>query len=213
MATASRFNRPYGPSAPGQSAWEKINRPDRKLGDQSLANQAATPSGRGYYDPARILERVARGRPGTTMQQAQAVIAAEGYKEFDKLRNQMGQQGSAGAQPGANIVAPLNPQTAGAATRFAGAFKDQEYVDPRREGLGGYLDAMTQGWNALQNAATPSPRSQKILEAKGSGTFDAIREKYNAANKKSHGSEMDMWGVVYNLGADPEKDVTGIKYL
>lgn len=93
MATPSRFNRPYGNSAQGQASWEKINRPDRQLGDQSLANQPATASGRGYYDPARILERVARGRPGTTMQQAQAAIAAEGYKEYDKLRSQMGQQG------------------------------------------------------------------------------------------------------------------------
>lgn len=77
MATPSQFNRPYA---------------ELKGGTGSLANRAATPSGRGYYDPARILERVARGRPGTTMQQAQAAIAAEGYKEYDKLRSQMGQQ-------------------------------------------------------------------------------------------------------------------------
>ena len=110
MATPSRFNRPYGNSAQGQASWEKINRPDRQLGDQSLANQPATAAGRGYYAPDRILERVARGRPGTTMQQAQAAIAAEGYKEYDKLRSQMGQQqnqdqggmGTGGMQQGQN---------------------------------------------------------------------------------------------------------------
>ena len=110
MATPSRFNRPYGNSASGQASWEKINRPDRQLGDQSLANQPATASGRGYYDPARILERVARGRPGTTMQQAQAAIAAEGFKDYEKLRSQMGQQqnqgqkgmGTGGMQQGQN---------------------------------------------------------------------------------------------------------------
>lgn len=110
MATPSRFNRPYGNSAPGQASWEKINRPDRQLGDQSLANQPATAAGRGYYDPARILERVARGRPGTTMQQAQGAIAAEGFKDYEKLRSQMGQQqnqgqggmGTGGMQQGQN---------------------------------------------------------------------------------------------------------------
>lgn len=81
MATPSQFNRPYA---------------ELKGGTGSLANRAATPSGRGYYDPARILERVARGRPGTTMQQAQGAIAAEGYKEYDKLRSQMGQQQNQG---------------------------------------------------------------------------------------------------------------------
>lgn len=88
MATPSRFNRPYGNSAQGQASWEKINRPDRQLGDQSLANQPATASGRGYYDPARILERVARGRPGTTMQQADAARDAYGMGVVNKLLDQ-----------------------------------------------------------------------------------------------------------------------------
>lgn len=88
MATPSRFNRPYGNSAPGQASWEKINRPARQLGDQSLANQPATASGRGYYDPARILERVARGRPGTTMQQADAARDAYGMGVVNKLLDQ-----------------------------------------------------------------------------------------------------------------------------
>ena len=108
MATPSRFNRPYASNTTGDSAWTRLQK--QEFGADALANRAATSSGRGYYDPARILERVARGRPGTTMQQAQAAIAAEGYKEYDKLRSQMGQQqnqdqggmGTGGMQQGQN---------------------------------------------------------------------------------------------------------------
>lgn len=108
MATPSRFNRPYASNTTGDSAWTRLQK--QEFGADALANRAATPSGRGYYDPARILERVARGRPGTTMQQAQGAIAAEGYKEYDKLRSQMGQQqnqgqggmGTGGMQQGQN---------------------------------------------------------------------------------------------------------------
>ena len=108
MATPSRFNRPYASNTTGDSAWTRLQK--QEFGADALANRAATSSGRGYYDPARILERVARGRPGTTMQQAQGAIAAEGYKEYDKLRSQMGQQqnqgqggmGTGGMQQGQN---------------------------------------------------------------------------------------------------------------
>ena len=98
MATPSRFNRPYASNTTGDSAWTRLQK--QEFGADALANRAATPSGRGYYDPARILERVARGRPGTTMQQAQGAIAAEGYKEYDKLRSQMGQQQNQGQGQG-----------------------------------------------------------------------------------------------------------------
>ena len=108
MATPSRFNRPYASNTTGDSAWTRLQK--QEFGADALANRAATSSGRGYYAPDRILERVARGRPGTTMQQAQAAIAAEGYKEYDKLRSQMGQQqnqdqggmGTGGMQQGQN---------------------------------------------------------------------------------------------------------------
>lgn len=169
MATPSRFNRPYGNSAQGQASWEKINRPDRQLGDQSLANQPATASGRGYYDPARILERVARGRPGATMQQAQGAILAEGYKDYEKLRSQMGQQQQ--QQPDGNRLSRNRGEgdvsIGGTVPQGAQLLMGQQPTPPppnpmnpaqpqqKRGGIGSYLDMMTQGWNALGAAAKP----------------------------------------------------------
>ena len=135
MATPSQFNRPYA---------------ELKGGTGSLANRPATASGRGYYAPDRILERVARGRPGTTMQQAQGAIAAEGYKEYDKLRSQMGQQQQPQMQTAMQIQPSVQQPTPPPPNPMNPAQPQQ-----KRGGIGSYLDMMTQGWNALGAAAKP----------------------------------------------------------
>ena len=108
MATPSRFNRPYASNTTGDSAWTRLQK--QEFGADALANQPATAAGRGYYDPARILERVARGRPGTTMQQADAARDAYGMGVVNKLLDQnqqrldqgQGGMGTGGMQQGQN---------------------------------------------------------------------------------------------------------------
>lgn len=160
MATSSRFNRPYGPSAPGKAPWESLQ--SQPFGSDSLANRAATPSGRGYYDPERILERVARGRPGTSMQQAQAAMTLEGFKELKGLLGQE-EQAQAPQMP----VVPTVPPAQDPLNRFQRNSKEaksfQNTLGPvpanaqlggmgappaRRPGIAGYLDTMQDAWNA-----------------------------------------------------------------
>lgn len=167
MATPSRFNRPYGNSAQGQASWEKINRPDRQLGDQSLANQPATASGRGYYDPARILERVARGRPGTTMQQAQGAIAAEGYKEYDKLRSQMGQQ-----------------QNQGQGGMGTGGMQQQN----QGQGITSYMNGMLNVGGAVpQNAQLQMPKQENRLSRRNQPSWSSDLLFSTAPNTQTFG--------------------------
>jgi hypothetical protein len=97
MATPSRFNRPYA-ELPG--------------GTGSLANRAATPVGRGYYDPQRILERVARGRPGTTTQQAAAASEAYGMDVISQLMQQMGMPAGNMTEPQVVEAPPTTPAVA-----------------------------------------------------------------------------------------------------
>lgn len=213
MATSSRFNRPYGPSAPGQAPWERLQ--SQPFGSDSLANRAATPSGRGYYDPERILERVARGRPGTSMQQAVAAMELAGIQESRALAGQQDQppqtpppltQTPAAQQPPQTPATASSPQSGSAETpqtppvtpnQLGGAFKEQQYLNPRRTGLGGYMDAMTQGWNALGSATFANPRQRKVLEAMGNGTFGSIQEAYNKTN--SGKTVMDRWGFIHEV--------------
>lgn len=170
MATPSQFNRPYGNSAPGQASWEKINRPDRQLGDQSLANRAATPVGRGYYDPARILERVARGRPGTTMQQAQAAIAAEGYKEYDKLRSQMGQQ-----------------QDQGQGGMGTGGMQQQQGQN-QGQGITSYMNGMLNVGGAVpQNAQLQMPKQENRLSRRNQPSWSSDLLFSTAPNTQTFG--------------------------
>lgn len=160
MATSSRFNRPYGPSAQGQAPWERLQ--SQPFGSDSLANRAATPSGRGYYDPERILERVARGRPGTSMQQAQAAMTLEGFKELEGL---LGREGQTPMQqpPMTPPLPDQAPAAGGAMNRFQRNRKEansfQNTLGPvptnaqlggmntRRPGIAGYLDIMQDTWN------------------------------------------------------------------
>lgn len=168
MATPSRFNRPYGNSAQGQASWEKINRPDRQLGDQSLANQPATAAGRGYYDPARILERVARGRPGTTMQQAQAAIAAEGFKDYEKLRSQMGQQQNQG-QKGMGTGGMQQQQNQG-------------------QGITSYMNGMLNVGGAVpQNAQLQMPKQENRLSRRNQPSWSSDFLFSTAPNTQTFG--------------------------
>lgn len=153
MATPSQFNRPYA---------------ELKGGTGSLANRAATPSGRGYYDPARILERVARGRPGTTMQQAQGAIAAEGYKEYDKLRSQMGQQQNQG-QGGMGTGAMQQGQNQG-------------------QGITSYMNGMVNVGGAVpQNAQLQMPKQENRLSRRNQPSWSSDLLFSTAPNTQTFG--------------------------
>ena len=166
MATPSRFNRPYASNTTGDSAWTRLQK--QEFGADALANRAATPSGRGYYDPARILERVARGRPGTTMQQAQGAIAAEGYKEYDKLRSQMGQQQNQG-QGGMGTGGMQQGQNQG-------------------QGITSYMNGMVNAGGAVpQNAQLQMPKQENRLSRRNQPSWSSDLLFSTAPNTQTFG--------------------------
>ena len=151
MATASRFNRPYA---------------ELKGGTGSLANRPATPSGRGYYDPARILERVARGRPGTTMQQAAAASEAYGMGVVNKLLEQNQQR--------------LDQQKQGA----AGMQQDQN----QGQGITSYMNGMLNiGGTVPQNAQLQMPKQENRLSRRNQPSWSSDFLFSTAPNTQTFG--------------------------